>query len=809
LKNQDFYDIMFRMNKNYKKLELDKILSLLSEQAYSDACKEKIKDISPLSDIVKVREDIAKTGDAFRLSAKTGTPRFSNIKDPGEAVKRATQGGSLSFRELLDIAGVLREINILISWYNQNKEENSLSYIFSQLFPNKELSERIDTAIISEDEMADNASAELSRIRRSLERQGGLIRERLDKLIRTSDTKKFLQENIVTQRDGRFVIPVKTEHKNEIPGLVHDTSGSGATLFIEPMGVVEANNEIRVLKAKEKDEIEKIIAELSSLCASYGDEIIDGFKSCIRLEVCFAKSNLGAKMKGIIPKIIESPVLELISARHPLIDPDKVVPINLTVGEDYTSLVVTGPNTGGKTVAIKTAGLLTLMARCGLMLPAADGSRIGIFSDIYSDIGDEQSIEQSLSTFSSHMSNIVSIMSTVKEGDLVLLDELGSGTDPSEGGALAVAILDYLKEQGAIVIATTHYQEVKLYALETQGVENASCEFDIATLRPTYRLITGAPGKSNALAIAKRLGLSDDVIERASGLVSSENKRFDDVIRKLEDSRREVDTLKEKVALNERASREIASKLEDDRMAMTAFREKEMNGARQRALSIIEQVRASADGILDELEDLKRSKDKADFSERVRGMRSKVNSALNKIHDEANPIEQSTVDNGQLTINRPLKKYDTVMLVDIDKKGSVVSVPDSKGNCVIQVGIMKTKTNISNLRLVQEERVTLDGKAIGKNSVTVSKPVGSMRNGGMELDIRGKNSDEGIALLDSFIDSSVMSHIHSVVIIHGKGTGVLRQAVHDYLRRNKQVKEFRLGKYGEGEDGVTIVSLKG
>jgi DNA mismatch repair protein MutS2 len=806
------------INKNYTKLELNKILSLLSEQAVSDACKEKIAQIAPLSDAVRIREDLAKTADAFRLSARLGTPRFSNIKDPGESLKRAAQGGSLSLRELLDIASVLREINILIHWNNQYKEDNALSYLFSRLIPNKDLLERIDTAIISDDEIADSASPELARIRQSLTKQSQLIRERLDKLIRTSETKKFLQESIVTQRDGRFVIPVKVEHKNEIPGLVHDTSGSGATLFVEPMGVVEANNEIRVLKSREKDEIERIIAELSALCGGFADELSHGFTVSIKVELCFSKANFGAKMKGTIPQITEEAVLELHKARHPLINPDTVVPISLEIGvgegkHGVPVLVVTGPNTGGKTVAIKTAGLLTLMSRCGLMIPAADGSKIGIPGNVYADIGDEQSIEQSLSTFSSHMNNIVSILSTARKGDLVLLDELGSGTDPSEGGALAVAILDCLKERGCLVIATTHYQEVKIYAIETEGVENASCEFDIATLRPTYRLITGAPGKSNALAIAKRLGLGDDVIERAKTLVSSENKRFDDIIRSLEDSRVEIEALKAQIEQNERDSREMTHKLEDEREKLKAFREKEMANARQRSLSIIESVRQSADSILDELEELKRDRDKSDFSERVRGMRRQVNSALNKLHDEANPIESGGVHRGEASsayvLPRPLKQYDTVLLADSGKKGSVISLPDSKGNCTVQIGIVKTKTNLSNLRLVKEEQVTLNGQSINKKNITVSKAAHTSSGRSItECDIRGMSSDEGIAAVDSFIDSSLMNNICGVTVIHGKGTGILRQAVHGFLRSNRLVKDYRLGKYGEGEDGVTIVNLK-
>jgi DNA mismatch repair protein MutS2 len=444
------------------------------------------------------------------------------------------------------------------------------------------------------------------------------------------------------------------------------------------------------------------------------------------------------------------------------------------------------------------------------MLPAADGSRVGLFGELYADIGDEQSIEQSLSTFSSHMNNIVQILANVRRGDLVLLDELGSGTDPSEGGALAVAILDFLREKGALVIGTTHYQEVKMYALETEGVENASCEFDVSTLRPTYRLITGAPGKSNALAIAKRLGLQNEVIERASGLVTSENKRFENVIGALEDSRREVDELKERLAQNEREARELTAKIEADNAKFAEKREKEMARARQTALGIVESVRRSADAIIDELEEAKRSQGKAD----LKAMRSRMNAALNKLHDSANPVEQLAMDNGQSTIAKNLKLYDTVKLADIGKSGTLIKLPDSGGNCLVQIGIVKTKTHVRNLRLSEKAaESTLNGEAIKKTAQGSVKRSSSSYSGGgrgssMELDIRGKTADEGINALQSFIDSSVMNHIPSATIIHGKGTGVLRRVVHEELARHRQVADYRLGKFGEGEDGVTIVQFK-
>ncbi|MDR0197484.1 MAG: endonuclease MutS2 [Oscillospiraceae bacterium] len=763
------------MNKDYVKLELDKVLKLLADEAYSNVCRDKITRLAPLSDRGKIRGEMLKTADAFRLSCKLGTPRFSDIKDMREALSRARQGGSLSPRELLDVAAILREIAILVSYGKQYEEENSLSYLFKRLVPNKALFDKIDGAFISEEEMSDNASDELFRIRADIRRQSTLIRERLDKLVKGAETKKFLQESIVTTRDGRFVVPVKIEYKNEIKGLVHDTSGSGATVFIEPLGVVEANNEIRLLKSKERDEIERIIARLSALTGEFSDELESGFNAAINLEFCFAKANLGARMRGTVPEITETPLLCLKKARHPLIPSETVVPTDIETGVSFTCLVVTGPNTGGKTASLKTAGLLALMARCGLMLPAADGSRVGVFGEIYADIGDEQSIEQSLSTFSSHMNNIIRITKTASRGCLVLLDELGSGTDPSEGGALAVSILDFLREKGCLVIATTHYQEVKLFALQTDGVENACCEFDVDTLRPTYKLIIGAPGKSNAFAIARRLGLDDSIAGRAQGLISGVNKRFEEVIEALETSRRETEALKESLSAHRREALEAAEQARAETRRVNDLCEKETAAARQRALSIIQEVRDGADSLLAELEDLRREKDKTDFSEKVRGMRSKVNSALNRLHDAANPLDEPAADRALYTLPRPLRQYDTVLLADINKKGTLVSLPSPSGVCYVQVGLIKTKTNASNLRLIEEERVRVNGKPLGAN-FSVTKSEDSARRGALELDIRGMMSEEGVAEVDLFIDESLMKGIHAVTVIHGKGTGALRSS---------------------------------
>jgi DNA mismatch repair protein MutS2 len=630
--------------------------------------------------------------------------------------------------------------------------------------------------------------------------------------VKNPDKQKFLQESLITTRDGRFVVPVRIEHKGEISGLVHDTSASGQTLFIEPMAVVEANNEIRLLKGQEQTEIERIIAELSADVGDFSEALITGYETLIKLELYFAKANLGAKMKAVTPEITEEPCLLLKKARHPLISADTVVPVTIELGFNYTCLIVTGPNTGGKTVAIKTAGLLTLMAMCGLMLPAADGSKVGFFGGggVYADIGDEQSIEQSLSTFSSHMNNIVRILKTADKNSLVLLDELGSGTDPVEGAALAVSILEYLKNRSCLVIATTHYQEVKMFAIEEDGVENASCEFDINTLKPTYRLITGMPGKSQAFAIAQRLGLSEDIIKKAERHVTGESKRFEKTVETLEAARTELEAAKaeiEEERVNAQRSRASAEKLREQ---AEYAKEKELQSVRNKATSIINQVRHAADELIDELEQLKKEKDKADFSERVRSARSKLNKSLDKMYDAANPIEEKKQE--EYVLPRPLKVYDTVLLSDIDKKGTLLTLPDKSGNCTVQVGLIKTKTTQNNLRLIEEKNdinIVRKQNAAGGSSVsTKGLQSNATRQTSMELDIRGMAADEGVMEVDRFIDSCIMGGLQIVSVIHGKGTGILRDAVHRFLKSHRQVKSYRLGVYGEGDSGVTVVELK-
>lgn len=790
------------MNKYYKKLELDKILELLANETVSDYCREKALKIAPARDFDTIKQELQKTDDAFTLSAKFGTPNFRKIPEISASLKRAETGSSLSFRELLDTAKVLRETAVLCDWYSQCENmENSLAEYFRGLTPIKSLEKRISESIVSEEEMSDAASAELASIRKRITRQGLQIREQLDGMLKNKTTRGFLQDAVVTMRDGRYVVPVKSEHKSDVPGLVHDTSATGQTFFIEPMSVVEANNEIRILKAREQAEIERITRELSAAVGENAAAISENFRLSQILELYFAKANLGAKMKAITPRLSEEPKVVLKNAKHPLLDRDTAVPISVEIGENYGCLIITGPNTGGKTVAIKTVGLLTLMTMCGLMIPAGDGSVVGYFDRIFVDIGDEQSIEQSLSTFSSHITNVIGILNNAGERSLALIDELGSGTDPVEGAALAVSILTSLKNVGAKVLATTHYQEVKLFALETDGVENASCEFDVETLKPTYRLIVGVPGKSNAFAISQKLGMPSRIISRAEELVSSENRRFEQVIDQLESARKELEQLKESAAISERNAKMTESELKQKLSALEQEKEKELENARRRAVSIIEQTRAQSDILLNQLEELKKEKDKEALRKGISDAKSRTNSTLNRMFDEANPVVERKVED--YIPPRPFKQGDTVRLADTSREGVLLTVPNMNGVCFVQTGSVKVKTTAKNLRLVEKK---VEKKPAGSVKKRVSSNM--TRRGGMELDIRGKMGDEGVLEMERFIDSAIMSGLSQIVIIHGKGTGALRAAVQQALKRNPAVKSFRAGEYGEGEAGVTVVELK-
>lgn len=793
------------MNKYLRILELDKILEMLAGLASNEETRRMALSVKPDNDLERVRYECLKTYQAFNLSVQFGTPPFSNFRDITTVAARAKSGAIISLRDLLDIAAMLRQIKSLSDWYGHCENvETELSYLFSRLSPNDWLLEKLERSIISENEISDAASPELAAIRRKINRAGMQLRETLDKMVKNKTTQQYLQENTVTIRDGRFVLPVKSEHRGQIQGLIHDTSATGQTIFIEPMAIVEANNDIRILEGREQEEIERIIHELCRECGDYADVLCENYRICTELNLYFAKSALAARLNCSLPEITDDGKMNLKKARHPLIDKKKVVPINITLGDEYNTLIITGANTGGKTVTLKTAGLLTAMTMCGLLIPVADGSSISVFDHILADIGDSQSIEQNLSTFSAHTNKVIEIIDTVDEKSLVLLDELGSGTDPVEGAALAVAIIKRLMFSGAKTMVTTHYQELKLFAIESPDVENASCEFDIETLRPTYRLIVGSAGQSNAFAISESLGMPSDIIADAKSQVSEADSRLEDVIGKLEATRIELEKQKEDISRLRAEAAEHERVLREEREALEKAKADELEKARLRAMTIIEQTKAESNELITELEQLKKEKDRKDFGESVSGAKSRSKQSFNKMYDTANPIDRHD-PNADYVLPRKLRRGDTVYVVDLQRKGIVSGDPDGSDSVFVQMGVMKTKMNISRLRLEEPEKVTYKNKSARK---TGKVGVKAERRGSMELDIRGCASDDGVYQLDAFIDKAVMSNISMVTIIHGKGTGVLRKAVQNRLKSHPSVKSYRSGVFGEGEDGVTIAELK-
>ena len=791
------------MNKYYESLELHKILEMLAEEASNERTRQAALSLEPVTDLEAVKREVKKTSQAFDLSVKYGTPAFTGFKDVRGSLNRAKSGASLTLKELLEISQMLYQIRILSDWNkSRGDEETLLDELFASLSPDKYLEDRIKDSILSEEEIADTASSALANIRRKIAQAGVKIRQSLDNIVKNSEIQKSLQENIITMRDGRYVIPVKAEHRGNIPGLVHATSSSGATYFIEPISVVEANNEIRVLQGEEQEEIERIIAELSSECAVRADSISESYLICAELNLYFAKSNLAAKMRASEPEISDDGRIDLKKARHPLIDKNKVVPVDIKIGYDYQALIVTGPNTGGKTVLLKTVGLLTAMTMCGLLIPAGDGSHISVFENILVDIGDRQSIEDSLSTFSSHMSSVVEILDIADCNSLVLFDELGSGTDPIEGAALAVSIIDELNSRGSRLLVTTHYQELKLYAIEREGIENASCEFDMAAMQPTYRLIIGSPGKSNAFSISSKLGMPESIIVRASELVSTENRRFEEVIASLEETHSELERKTSEAEKLRRENEQKLKELEKEIEALNKSKDDEIAKARVQAMRIVESCRMQADALMDELNEIKKQKDKENFSQLAVNARSKSKSSLNKMFDTANPI--MAAEHKEYVPPRPFKRGDSVAIVDINKKGILASDPDSSGMVFVQSGIMKTKISVKKLRLIEPEKVTYQNKKVSTKGVRSKME----RSSSMELDIRGYAVDEGIHEVDMFLDNAVLSGAGIITVIHGKGTGTLRQGIHRHLKSHPSVRSFRLGAFGEGEDGVTIVELK-
>lgn len=794
--------------KYLKALELDKILEMLAQETCCESARNLALSIEPETDVDEVIRSLKRTDDAFNLTLRFGTPSFIGLVDPTPRLKVAMAGGTLSPRDLLNIGAVLRQSRSLSQWAHQfEDEENSISEDLFSLYLNNTLEREISSAIISDDEIDDNASAELASIRRKIRQTELKARDRMEKIIHSSTYQKYLQDSLITMRDGRFVVPVKAEYRGEIEGLVHDTSASGSTYFIEPIGVVEANNEIRVLQAKEKDEIERILADFSARCAECGEDIQLLFGRLMDLNVLFAKTRLASKMNAFCPTVTEDGKINLKKTRHPLIDPKKVVPVDVHLGDEFTSLVITGPNTGGKTVTLKTLGLLSLMTMCGLLIPVAPGSSVSTFENILVDIGDEQSIEQSLSTFSAHMTNIVSILEEADYRSLILVDELGSGTDPVEGAALAISVLERFRQRHCRVAATTHYAELKMYAIQTEGVENACCEFDVESLKPTYRLLIGVPGRSNAFAISQKLGLDPAIISHAQALVQSENKQFEDVVDSLEASRQQYEAmtreLAEKEAEIERTRKEIRAHKEQ----LSKEKAAEVQKAKEQAMRIVSDVQGQANALMDELNQIRKEKDREAFSQKAIAARSQLKSKLDKIHDAANPITER--ENISYTLPRPLKPGDTVLIVDIDKEGTVLQAPDKSGNVLVQAGIIRSRVKIGNLRLLDKKKVQFNGTNVrtGKGSVKKSVNV-SGRSASMECDLRGMTVDEALLTLDSFIDNAILTHVHQITIIHGKGTGALRAAVQAHLKQHKAIRTFRLGVYGEGEAGVTVAELK-
>lgn len=792
------------MNKHFEALELPKILEKLSGLTACEDARALALALVPQTDFFEAQQLLSQTEAAHILIAKFGAPSFGGLCNVNNALHRAQSGGTLSMRELLTVSQVLRVLRGILSWREKSAGmETAIDDLFSSICANKYLEDKINNAILSEDEMSDNASAELKNIRRKKKLQDAKIREQLDKLLRSPAYKNSLQEAIVTQRNGRFVVPVKSEHRAEVAGMVHDTSASGSTVFIEPASVVEANNEIKVLESKERDEIERILAELSAEAGAFYDSIKISYESAVALNLIFSKANLAYQMKASKPILNAFGEVELKKARHPLIPAQKVVPVDIRLGSDFDSLVITGPNTGGKTVSIKTLGLLTLMASCGLYIPAADNSKVAVFGKVLADIGDEQSIEQSLSTFSAHMTNIVSIDREADDNTLVLIDELGAGTDPVEGAALAVAVLEALRKKGAKIAATTHYSELKEYALSTDRVENASCEFSVETLAPTYKLLIGIPGRSNAFAISERLGLRREIIDAAGELVATENRRFEDVVDTLEQTRAEMEQEKEKTLELQHEIDALREKAEKKYQEAAQKGEKELERAKAEANRLVENARRAANSLLLEVDRLKKEQAKEkNASELARKAKASMKSHLNEI-DDLTAERFDSFDGEDYVLPRPLAVGDTVLVTTLGTKATVVSLPDGKGNTEVLSGAMKMKVPLQNLRL-------LGGKA-AKNTAPRRTAVSRERastSAAMRVDLRGKNAEEALLDLDMFIDSAVRSGLTEVTIVHGKGTGVLRKAVQVHLRTHPNIRTFRLGVYGEGEDGVTIAELK-
>lgn len=784
--------------KSMRTLELPAVLSMLADECASSAAKENARTLSPASERGEVQRRLDETSAAKTMMIVRGSPSFSGVRDVRSSLARADLGGSLNTRELMDIAGVLQCARLVRGYLaDDTVGRTCIDHLFSALRANKFLEEKISSSIVGEDEIADAASSELADIRRKMRAASSRAREALNRIISSPGYSKALQEPIITMRSDRYVVPVKAEHKNEVPGLVHDISSTGATLFIEPMAAVKANNELRELAAKEKLEIERILAELSADCAEHREDIDSDFEMLTRLDLIFGKAKLSYKLDCQAPVLADKGVA-LRHARHPLLPKATAVPIDVELGEEFDTLVITGPNTGGKTVSLKTIGLLCLMTRCGLHIPTDDGSRICVFDHILADIGDEQSIEQNLSTFSAHMTNIVGILKECGAGSLLLFDELGAGTDPTEGAALAISIIEHARARGAVIAATTHYAELKVYATEEAGVQNASCEFNVETLRPTYHLLVGIPGKSNAFAISSRLGLDDVIIEDAKKRVGVESASFEATIEKLEQTRLMLERERDEVSKKLREAEENAKKSAFLKAELSVRLDKANEKTRREAEQIIADARRTAEETFAELDEMRRRMNEEEDAHAVNAARSELRRRLNESEDKFRAAPAAPEE--PQTSARPVKAGDVVKIKSMGVKATVVSVSPDR-TLSLRAGIMNVTAREDEVLLLEGEK-SPEVKLASKSKAQIHAAVPA------EIDLRGMDSLEAVMAAERYLDTAVIGKLNTVTLIHGKGTGALRKAVQDMLRKNKCVKSFRLGNYGEGETGVTIVELK-
>lgn len=786
--------------KSLSTLEYTKILKSLSECAKNDDAKTMAEELKPSSDFREVERALAETDAAVTMSLKFGSPEILRVEPVDGAIKRLDVGGALSAAELLNVARLLKCIRNLKRY---TKEQTGvLEEYFSELVSAKPIEDEINRAIVSEDEIADAASPALANVRRKMKNAGAKIKDSLDSMVRSGHYQKFLMDNIVTMRNNRYVVPVKAEHRSEVPGIVHDMSASGSTVFIEPSSVVNANNELHELEIKEKAEIEKVLYELSNKVAEISEQVKYNYETLILIDFIFAKAKLALDMKAVCPKLNTDGKIKIVKGRHPLIDKSKIVPIDVRLGDDFDVLVVTGPNTGGKTVVLKTIGLFCIMTQAGLHIPANDESEMPVFDDIFADIGDEQSIEQSLSTFSSHMKNIVHIVENAGPNSLVLFDELGAGTDPVEGAALATAIIESIRLIGAKIVATTHYSELKLYALSTDGIENASCEFDVETLSPTYKLLIGVPGKSNAFAISKKLGLPDSIIERSKEKLSDENIKFEDVLGSIEENRVSAQKAREEQERMRREIEQLKDELQREREKIDKKKDKIYDNARAKAEKIIKQAQEDTERMLEKIKQLQKEKRN---KEAVRAM-EEVRKEL-KLKEKSNVRPKNRRSGGvKSNVNlNTLKLGSNVLIIDLNDKGTVLSINKDNQTAVIQVGIMKITAKISNLVVLEDEKGSKPESYVAPKRST---GINTAMSGKTEVDLRGMTIGEAELEVDKFLDESVLSGLSEVSLIHGKGTGALRAGIHEYLRHHPHVRKYRLGRFGEGDIGVTIVELK-